>query len=918
MRRIAAIGIGLTLLCALAWLAVETARFLDPARLRAEVETLLADAIQGPVEIAELRLVWGFPVYLDGSGLRLWDGALNVERARARIDVLSLLTGRPRLTRLRLDRADLKLTQSADGSWQPGLIPKGTPGPASEALLAPFRTIEGTARFLLSRPFVADSLLVRDGRLSVTRASAEGAAPTSVQLDSLRGLLHHSRLKGTSALQLRGRWIEGGSALAALEWQGRRERDGPVALTLTAKALQLAALAPALRGLVPDLALRGHLDGVAEFDSAEPGHARFALALTARDLEARAGDPEDTAPLLAPRLSAQLRFALDPDRLAVSDGRVEVGDWALALDAALARPLGPRANTRALLALEGLHLDPGVAHALTGWLPASERSRARSIVDRVREGRLVRGELSGEAPLQHWSDALAGRVDALLPALHVTARLDAVRVALDGSSQLDGVSGRIDWRAGALEVHEGQARLDGQPLPRLDVRFQGLARLLASAEEQRLLHSSAQALLGLTPLYAVLEPPSDQPGAPPPSIALDLEQVHHRALLWPLRDLHADVEPREDSIYLEIRSALWAGVPIGGEVELTLRPERHLRIDLQAPEDAAPVEPVASVPASAAQAGAAGEVPWAVGWIEIGPSQSGFPQRHTRARVRAIGADVRFDDVVCELVPTGRLVGSLELDLSREDAVPYSLAAELREGDLAALIAQRGFQGEFATGGLELSGRLAGSLVPGRPWLHDATGPLILAARDGTLRKNVPPVFALALASDAMNPFSRREWIRYERVDAALAFEAGKLSTEALQLEGPDLRMFASGEIDMRSTPHPVDAEVALFLFRQLDWALVKIPILSDLLLGENRNLVAAYFRLMGTWEQPEAKAQPLRTQQETAGGDIIEGIPRVVTQGMRAIGALLRPTAQTPAGAAKPAQGAGAAPEPAGPPAGS
>jgi hypothetical protein len=363
-----------------------------------------------------------------------------------------------------------------------------------------------------------------------------------------------------------------------------------------------------------------------------------------------------------------------------------------------------------------------------------------------------------------------------------------------------------------------------------------------------------------------------------------------------------------------IRSALWAGVPIAGEVELTLRPERHLRIDVEAPEVAAPVEPVAAAPASAAPAGAALEAPWAVGWIDIGPSKSGLSQRHTRARVRAIGADVRFDDVVCELDPTGWLVGSLELDLSHEDRVPYSLAAELRDADLAALIAQRGFTGEFATGRLGLSGRLAGSLVPGRALLHDATGPLILAARDGTVRKNVPPVFALALASDAMNPFARREWIRYERVDAALAFEAGKLSTEALELEGPDLRMFASGEIDMRSTPHPLDAEVALFLFRQLDWALVKIPILSDLLLGENRNLVAAYFRLVGTWEQPKANAQPLRTLQETAGGDIIEGIPRVVTQGMRAIGALLRPTE----GAAKPAPDAGAAPESAGAPAGS
>lgn len=918
MRRIVAALIGLMLLGSLLWAGFEVARAVAPARLHAEVEGLLAEATQAPVEIAEVRFVWGFPLRLEGRGLRLWDGALRIEQAKARLDVLSLLIGRPRLVRLRLDGAELHVTQRADGTWQPPIVSEGPPGPAAEALLVPFQQVQGLARFLLARPLLADMLVVRNGALSVSRADPRGGPPSVLRFEGLQGLLRHSRLRGDASLELSGRWMEGNAVRAALDWQGSRERGGRVELRLRASDLDLAVLGPELRGLVPGLTLRGRLDGAAEIDSAEPGSARLVLALTARDVEAQGGETEEaSAPLRVPRVAAQLRFALDPDRLAISNGRVEVGEWVFELDGDLARPLGPRAQTRARIALGGLRLDPEVIRTLTGWLPPEVRERTRAVMGQVREGRLARGELSGEAPLAQWGDAFSGRPDALLPALKIGAQLEGVRIALDEASELADVTGQVDWSAGTLEVHGGRANLDGQPLPELELRFGGLARLLATGQQDRLVHSSAQALVGLTPLYAVLSPPTGEPSPPPPAITLDLEQVQHRALLWPLRSVHADVEPRENSVFMVIRKALWAGVPVQGDVDLTLRPERRLAVRLETTPDAvaaggdaaagSAADPAVAV--SAVTAEPAGQEPWATGWIDIGPSRSGFQQRHTRARVRAVGAEVRFDDVVCELEPTGRIEGSLELDLSREDAVPYALRAELRDGDVAALIAQRGYAGDFATGRVALAGHLSGTLVPGQPLLHDVSGALTLAGRDGTIRKTVPPIFALALASDAMNPFARREHIRFERVDSQLAFENGMVSTDALELEGPDLRMFGSGRIELGAAPHKLRAEIALFLFRQLDWALVKIPILSDLLLGENQNLVAAYFKLVGTWEDPEAKAQPLRTLQETAGGDLIEGIPRVVSQGMKAIGALLRPV--TPAAPVAPAPSRAGAPAP-------
>jgi hypothetical protein len=378
-----------------------------------------------------------------------------------------------------------------------------------------------------------------------------------------------------------------------------------------------------------------------------------------------------------------------------------------------------------------------------------------------------------------------------------------------------------------------------------------------------------------------------------------------------VKRVSAEVVPGDDGFRIDIRSALWAGVPIRGDVNVTLRPERHLDVRVELREgELMPLEPLS--PDGVADADVA-KRPWASGYIDLGPTLSGFQQRHTRARLQAIGATVYFEGVECELEPNGELTGSLQLDLSRPDAVPYQLEAKLEGGDLGALILQRGFTtGEPMQGTLQLAGPLSGTLVPKRPLLHDAVGKMTMAIRDGTIPKTVPPVLALALASDSLNPFSSRERIRYNRVDAELRFETGVIASDALEVEGPDLRMFAAGRIDLREKPNPLEAEIALFLFRQLDWALVKIPIISQLLLGENQNLVAAYFHLVGTWQKPVANAQPLRTLQD--GGDLLTGIPRVVQQGMRAIGALLPGSVEAPVEQATPSEdGSGAPTDPAG-----
>jgi len=334
-----------------------------------------------------------------------------------------------------------------------------------------------------------------------------------------------------------------------------------------------------------------------------------------------------------------------------------------------------------------------------------------------------------------------------------------------------------------------------------------------------------------------------------------------------------------------------------GALDLTFRPERRAAVWLEAGGDEtdrplgeaeAPSESEAAAsPGAETDSLAAGT--WAAGRFEVTPAEDGsWLRRSARGDFRAVRGNVHLDDVVAGLEPRGELRGSVTLDLGRSDEVPYEVRFALDGGDVSALVARGGFDAEAATGAVNLLGALSGSLRPGRRNLAGLSGLIRLEAADGTIQRSVPPILAVVLASETFTGFSSRDHVRYRRCATTLSFADGLVSTESFDLEGPDVRLFASGELDLAHPPYEIDAEVVLFLFRQIDRALEKIPLLNVLLLGDNHNLVAAYYELVGPWEEPKALGKPLRTLGEGPGTVLIEQIPKIVKKGMEALGGLL------------------------------
>lgn len=869
-----------------------TAATLAPERLRLLIERRLAEASGGPCRLERLRVVPGLPLKLEGGGLALWEGGLRVDRAVARVSIAAALLGEFRLARLELEGARLRL------AWEGAPVPPWLDASDREAEqareavgLAPpaavAAAIESVSEAILEGPLVADTLRVHDSRL-VFDGPRGGDSPLLV-LEIREGEVFHSRLRGVSELAAHTRLLAGDRDRGALEWHAARERGGSLHLELAASALDLGWLAAGVEATPVRPA--GSLSGTAEYRIPESGHATVDVALTVSDfrwLSAESG--EAVSP--AGRVEGSLRAALDDAHLEVSEAHFAGENLTLDVDAVLARPFDLGANLG--LSVRFGDIDLPRARRLLSTLPPPVGERAEAMTAALSGGRLAALGARGAATLQGWRDLLSGHAESLPRNFTLEARLEGLDVDLGEGDRLEQVSAELLWKGDRLKIRRAAAQRGGVPLPMLDLELDGISHLFAADLSRRVPASDEIHLTGMRSLLSLFEGRGGGETRPP-RVRLEIAKLEHPALLWPIEDLELEMGPEQEELVADVPHFLWAQVPFRGELRWTSDPE-HVVVRFEAaaqtelPDVATqPIEPphvepgVTPGPSQAPE----GRV-WGAGRFEIGPLDSSL-WRHEwlRGQFEAVRSEVRFHALEAQLVPRGHLQGSGQLDLGHAGALPYRAEFVARDLDAAALLAQAGLGQGFVTGDVELTGKLEARHEPGAlPFVH-LSGSLDIEARNGTIQRELPVLLALTLASKGLDFTPNRKNVRYERISIPMQISEGMVSTEAFELDGPDVRVFASGTLDVARPPHRVDAEVAVFLFRPVDRAIGAIPVLNTILLGDFDNLVAAYFELDGPWEDPVAESKPLRTF--TRGSlDVMKGVPRVVLRGVEMLGGML------------------------------
>ena len=859
-------------------------RLLSPERLKAIAESQLARVTGHPVSIGRVEVALGVGIQLRGEDVELWpldDGpGLRVEKVGVGLEPLSLLLGNLRPRRIRLEGAELRVVQQADGRFgapfEETEEAEAPHAPHPTELLAPLIAVEGFFRFLLERPYVADSVEASGSRvILVLRDARPGADLRVFSLAIADGELSHHRLRGDSVLELTGGLFDRSGPLGDVELRARRDAGEELELALAFSGLELSALEKYVPQMRPGSGLGGRGQGRLAFRSRSPGQGRLEVELALADLEARVLEETPWGPLQATRIDLGGDLVIEPDRVELENGRLAGSELELELAGRVGRPLGP--GSRAELAFTFRDMQIARLQALIDWLPG-ERARAiATSLEPVVSGTLRRFTARAAGPISQWQALFRGERAGAPVVAEAEAELEDLALEVGDGDRIEGLGGRAAWTGDRLELTGVTGAFNGEPLPALELRLDGLTRLAASQPERLALRGGALPLPGIETLAEMLSGPDDGGDAAPVDIDLEVEWLHHPLLIWPLEGARAHLRSGDGSLALEVAEATWAGVPLRGQGEWHFGPEPRVRLALETREG----EPARQAPAEARG--------WARGRFRVGPIHTRhWSQTGAEGSFRGRGGALASHDLEVALAPAGRASGTAELVLSQADALPFRASLALGGGDLEALIRQIGADTQIATGSVDAWGSFEGTLRPGVSGFRDFSGLLEVQARDGRIRKGLPPIVAIAMASRSFNPFVGRESIRYRSARVLAEFADGRVSSRELSVDGPDMRVVASGGIELVDEAHAIDAEVALFLFRPIDKAVNTIPLLNVMLLGEDRNLLAAYFELRGPWKEPKPVLVPLKSIAAGPGSLVMEGVPGVVGKGLRALGSVL------------------------------
>jgi hypothetical protein len=237
---------------------------------------------------------------------------------------------------------------------------------------------------------------------------------------------------------------------------------------------------------------------------------------------------------------------------------------------------------------------------------------------------------------------------------------------------------------------------------------------------------------------------------------------------------------------------------------------------------------------------------------------------------------------------TGRLAdGALEasghLDLSQPDRAPFDLDLGVSEFDPLELCETFDMPPGSVTGRGYAKLKLTGALRPGGDFSTEGTleGKLIL--REGTVAK-LPTLVAIARVPSLQGVTALLgKPLPYKTLESDLTLSRGKLGVIDGKLLGPELRLLASGEMDFNTPERRYDFVVALLFLQTLDRVLAEVPIVRNVMLGEDKNLIAVYLRVQGPRDKLTVTPMP-----PAAVSSVVGFASNAVINGVKSLGRLI------------------------------
>ncbi|MEE3332213.1 MAG: AsmA-like C-terminal region-containing protein [Myxococcota bacterium] len=839
--------------------------------LREEAEFQLGEILDGEVSIDRVALRVRTSLELQLVGIRVDYpspalGGMSAKQVIASLETTSLLLGRFGVDSLEIDGLGIQLQRNRWGEWSPPWFPSRTEleerretSPSDlEHELGWMKVLIESAHFVLHEQMIADRIELTGGFVTLEDAQPRRDAPTETRhrFENIRAELDHGWLSDSSDFSLSARWVAPDAPRATLEINGRHREDEDLHLTLAFSELELASLNPYI--VTPDLggAVSGRMTGVVAVTSPDIERGTIELDWSVEEIKAQIPFGDTSLAFASPVTSLQARLILEPERLQIDSIQTRGQSIDFDLSGNIARPLGLGSQTSLRSNLRGTGVDD--LERIADGLPDSDAAPFRSLLDRLRSGRVPRVGMRGNAALRTWLAIAGGELAALPPTIRLSANIEDVTIGTSKTDTLSEMSGELEWNGARFELRDFRAEFNGDPIPRIDFTLDGLSTVFENPPDEDRITRRARSLPGLGTLWEIFRT-DERPtrGEPPSPIQVRLHELQHPVLRWPVRDAVFEIDPTASDVNVAITHGHWAGVPIRGEAQLHSGNEPHLSIALRIAEAA---ESDVHPDDSENHVGDDSKETWASGHFSTKSVHSGSFELETLEGQFALrGQDLVLRAIDGQLDGGGSVSGEGVFSLSQVEAVPAQATLRVRDAEADRVAQTFGIAAGYASGRANLRAEFSGDLRTETRIVNELAGHIELKARDGEVQQSVPLIAAIAHAIEGWSPAAARTSLKYERIDARINFDAGQISTDRFALDGP-LRIVASFRVDLDDEPDSIKGTLGVFLLRQAHRLLGNIPLVNLLVPGSDRGLIGAYFEISGPLHKPKISTMPIRS----------------------------------------------------------
>ncbi|HXZ84264.1 MAG TPA: AsmA-like C-terminal region-containing protein, partial [Myxococcota bacterium] len=434
-----------------------------------------------------------------------------------------------------------------------------------------------------------------------------------------------------------------------------------------------------------------------------------------------------------------------------------------------------------------------------------------------------------------------------------------------GEPPLEKLSGELDIRGNVMDVRHIRMTHRGEALPEVDVHLEGMHRLVHLPDaEDHVVGGPGVDLAGLAPMAAALQAGNAETTVP---TVLHFDDLDMRlpAFMLPLRSASGSLRFPGGGVLADPVQGTLGGAPAQMRVRWDPAVDR-VDVDVRYGEGAAPGGPITGPVWLRAN----------IAFEELAIPEWPFEGLH--AALSAERALVSFQSIEGRLA-SGNLSGSGTLDLSQPGRAPFKLDLSVAGFEPRPMCATFGLPSESVTGRGYAKMRMSGALRPGGSFSTEGRLEAKVELHDGTVAR-LPAMVAIArLPSLAGVTGLLGRPLPYKTVAFDLALADGRVAISDGKLLGPQLRILANGELNVAAPERQTDLVVALLFLQTLDRVLEQVPIVRNVVLGEDRNLIAVYLRVQGPRSDPSVTLLPPASVQSVMGfasKAVIAGVKRL------------------------------------------